>query len=63
MSAIKVTFEEALLIKRALLEAVYEARREARRGAACGNTEMRDHYEDHANTINDLVEKIMGQIM
>ena len=61
MKTLRITFEEFLTIKSALREAAAEARSESRRGARYDNAEMSAHYEDHANMIEGLIEKIEGQ--
>lgn len=61
MTTLNVEFEEYLVIRHALREAVAEARVSARRGERYGNADMEAHYQEHANRLNALVEKIDGQ--
>ena len=61
MTNLSVSFAEFLSIKSALQEAVVEARHQARRGKLHNNPDMHDHFEDHANKLSGLVEKLSGQ--
>jgi hypothetical protein len=61
MTTLTVEFEEFLTIKRALQEAVLEARHESRRGERFDNAAMAAHFEDHANALESLIEKLTGQ--
>jgi hypothetical protein len=63
MTTLTVEFEEFLTIKRALQEAVVESRHESRRGERFGNAAMALHFEEHANTLQSLIEKITGQAL
>jgi hypothetical protein len=61
MATLKVKFAEFLTIKSALQAAVSEAKHQAWRGDLHDNQEMHDHFEEHANKLSALIEKIEEQ--
>ena len=61
MKTLRVEFAEYLTIKSALREAVAEARAESRRGQRYDNYDMATHYEEQANALESLIEKLDGQ--
>jgi hypothetical protein len=63
MTTLTVEFAEFLTIKSALQDAVAEARHQARRGTMYDNADMTAHFEEHANTLQSLIEKITGQAL
>lgn len=60
---LNVEFAEFLTIKSALQSAVSEARHQAWRGNLHGNAEMEAHFEEHANKLCALIEKLEGQAL
>ena len=61
MTNLSISFAEFLAIKSALNDAVAEARHQAWRGNLHDNPDMHDHFEEHANKLAGLVEKLVGQ--
>lgn len=61
MTNLSVSFGEYLSIQSALQEAIAEARHQAWRGDLHDNPDMREHFEEHANTLSALKEKLQGQ--
>ena len=61
MKTLRVEFAEYLMIKSALREAVADARAESRRGQRFENYDMANHYEEQANALESLIEKLDGQ--
>lgn len=58
MKPITLTFAEYLLVKSALQSAIADASHQAWRGQLHNNPEMQEHFEEHANTLRALTEKL-----